>query len=102
MTTFLIFIVLPVVLIVLALRMKPLIPPDERTHDPLGASSVAGGMFGSHGLEADPVSVREDTEQVRFDLTAFSSSVEGPEARPSTPPPTAGVDGFSLHSSQRR
>lgn len=29
------------------------------------------GMFGSHGLEADPVSVREDTEQVRFDLSGL-------------------------------
>lgn len=71
MIAFLLFIVLPTALIVLALRMKPLVPRDERTHDPLGASGAAGGMFGSHGLEADPVSVREDTEQVRFDLTGL-------------------------------
>ncbi|GGL04308.1 hypothetical protein [Deinococcus radiotolerans] len=69
MTAFLMFIVLPIVLIVLALRMKPLVPPDERSRDPLGASGAAGGMFGSHGLDADPVSVREDTERVRFDLS---------------------------------
>ncbi len=69
MIAFLLFIVLPTALIVLALRMKPLIPPDESTQDPLGASGAAGGMFGAHGLEADPVSVREDTEQVRFDLS---------------------------------
>ncbi|GGR78034.1 hypothetical protein [Deinococcus sedimenti] len=71
MSAFLIFIVLPTVLIVLALRMKPLVPPDERSHDPLGASGAAGGMFGSHGLDADPVSMREDTERVQFDLSAL-------------------------------
>ncbi|AWT35025.1 hypothetical protein GCM10008956_22700 [Deinococcus arenae] len=71
MIAFLLFIVLPIALIVLALRMKPLVPRDERSSDPLGASGAAGGMFGSHGLEADPVSVREDTERVQFDLSAL-------------------------------
>lgn len=68
MIAFLLFIVLPLALLLVAWRMKPLVPRDERRGDPLGGSLAAGGMFGGHGLEADRVSVREDTEQVRFDL----------------------------------
>lgn len=69
MVAALIFIVLPVVLIVVAWRMKPLVPRDGRPGDAVGGSLVAGGMFGPHGLEPDPVSVREETGPVRFDLS---------------------------------
>ena len=60
---------LPLVLIVVAWRMKPLVPRDGRPGDAVGGSLVAGVMFGSHGLEPDPVSVPEDTEAIRFDLS---------------------------------
>lgn len=69
MVAVLIFVVLPLVLIVAAWRMKPLVPRDGRPGDAVGGSLVAGGMFGSHGLEPDPVSVPEDTDAVRFDLS---------------------------------
>ncbi|UBV41798.1 hypothetical protein LAJ19_09055 [Deinococcus taeanensis] len=69
MTGFLLFLVLPTVLIIVALRMKPLVNRDEPGGDPLGATHAAAGMFGPHGLEADPVSVPEDTTSVRFDLS---------------------------------
>ncbi|WP_309571014.1 hypothetical protein [Deinococcus sp.] len=69
MVAVLLFVVLPVILIVLAWRIKPLVPQDGRPGDAVGGSLVASGMFGSHGLEADPRSVPEDTETVRFDLT---------------------------------
>ncbi|PNY80633.1 hypothetical protein [Deinococcus koreensis] len=68
MIAFLLFIVLPLLLLVVAWRIRPLVPRDEHQTDPLGGSLAAGGMFGSHGLEADRVSVREETEQVRFRL----------------------------------
>lgn len=68
MIAFLLFIVLPLLLLLVAWRMKPLVPRDERRGDPLGGSLAAGGLFGGHGLEADGVSVREDTERVRFRL----------------------------------
>lgn len=58
----LIFIVLPVALIALAFRMKPLVETDR------GRGDALGGMFGSHGLAPDERAVREDTERVRFDL----------------------------------
>ena len=68
MIAFLLFIVLPLALLVVAWRMKPLVPRDGAKTDPLGGSLAAGGMFGGHGLEADRVSIREETEQVRFHL----------------------------------
>lgn len=55
-------------LIVLAWRIKPLVRSDEGPRDALGGGLAAGGMFGGHGLDPDPVSVREDTERVRFNL----------------------------------
>ncbi|GGO24092.1 hypothetical protein [Deinococcus humi] len=64
----LIFIVLPVVLIVVAFRIKPLVDTDRGRGDALGGMRAAGGMFGSHGLAPDERSVAEDTERVRFDL----------------------------------
>lgn len=64
----LIFIVLPVALIALAFRMKPLVETDRGRGDALGGMRAAGGMFGSHGLAPDERAVREDTERVRFDL----------------------------------
>lgn len=68
MSAFLIFIVLPVVLIVLSFRIKPLAQKDRRTGDGMGASQSARGMFGDHGLEPDPISIPEETEAVKFDL----------------------------------
>ena len=69
MAAILIFIVLPLILIVVAWRLKPLVPRDGRPGDAVGGSLVASGMFGGHGLEPDPVSVREDTDAPKFDLT---------------------------------
>ncbi|SMB91236.1 hypothetical protein [Deinococcus hopiensis] len=67
MTAILIFLVLPLGLIVLSFFIRPL-DRDRRLGDPLGVSQVAGGLFGSHGLEPDEQVVREDTEPVRFQL----------------------------------
>jgi len=53
-------------------------------------SFVAGALYSLGGLPSGPLIV----------LTAVSSSIEGPTARPSIPLPTAGVDGFSLRSFQ--
>ncbi|MBB5377892.1 hypothetical protein HNQ07_003392 [Deinococcus metalli] len=69
MVAALLFIVLPLVLIVVAWRMKPLVPRDGRPGDAVGGSLAAGGMFGGHGLEPDARSVREDTEAPRFDFS---------------------------------
>ncbi|MDV6373369.1 hypothetical protein [Deinococcus arenicola] len=64
----LIFIVLPLALIVLAFKIKPLAGQDETRGDALGGMRAAGGMFGSHGLAPDERSVREDTERIRLKL----------------------------------
>ncbi|GAA5435256.1 hypothetical protein ACMT4L_11865 [Deinococcus sp. A31D244] len=71
MLMFLLFIALPTALIVLSFRIKPLVPADESPHDALGGSLAAGGLFGGHGLPADPRSVPEDTDPVRFDLSGL-------------------------------
>lgn len=68
MEAVLIFIVLPIALIVLAFRIKPVVKHEDGLHDALGGGLAAGGMFGGHGLEADPVSQREETERVKFKL----------------------------------
>lgn len=68
MSAFLIFIMLPIGLIVLAWRIKPVVNRDERPHDGVGGGLAAGGMFGHHGLTPDPVSQREETERVKFNL----------------------------------
>lgn len=68
MTAFVIFIVLPLVLIAASFFIKPLVQRDKRSGDPFGQGMAAGGMFGSHGLEQDERAVREDTETVRFNL----------------------------------
>lgn len=64
----LIFVALPVALIVLAFKIRPLVPPDRTRGDAMGGARAAGGMFGSHGLTPDERSVREDTEPVRLKL----------------------------------
>lgn len=64
----LIFVALPLALIVLAFKIKPLVPPDQTRGDAMGGARAAGGMFGSHGLSPDERSVREDTERVRLNL----------------------------------
>lgn len=68
MTAFLIFIVLPVVLIVASFFIKPLVERDKRHGDPFGEGMAAGGLFGSHGLVQDEQTVQEETEPVRFHL----------------------------------
>lgn len=70
MSAFLIFIVLPVVLIVLSFRIRPLVEKDRRTGDSMGAGQSARGMFGDHGLEPDPITIPAETEAVKFDLRA--------------------------------
>ena len=64
----LIFIVLPVALIVLAFRIKPLVDTDRERGDAAGGMRAAGGMFGGHGLAPDQRTVREDTGRVRLNL----------------------------------
>lgn len=63
-----IFIVLPLALVALAFRMRPLVEPDRERGDALGGMRAAGGMFGHHGLIPDERTVREDPERVRFNL----------------------------------
>ncbi|OLV17073.1 hypothetical protein [Deinococcus marmoris] len=67
-TAVLIFIVLPVALIVLAFKIRPLVDTDQPRGDALGGMRAAGGLFGSHGLAPDERSVREDTERIRLNL----------------------------------
>lgn len=67
----LLFVVLPVALMVLAWRIKPLIGREHRARDPLGGGLVGTGFFGGHGLEPDAQVQREDTEPVRFDLSGL-------------------------------
>lgn len=64
----LIFIVLPIALIVLAFKIKPLVGRDTTRGDALGGMRAAGGMFGSHGLAPDERTVREDPEGARLKL----------------------------------
>ncbi|MCD0160764.1 MULTISPECIES: hypothetical protein [unclassified Deinococcus] len=71
MLAFILLIVLPAALIALSFRIRPLVPADEGPRDVLGVNLASGGLFGSHGLAADPRSVREDTEPVRFDLSGL-------------------------------
>lgn len=67
MIAFLIFVVLPVALIVLSFFIRPA-ERDPGDGDVLGASLVAGGMFGGHGLSPDERTVAEETGPVRFKL----------------------------------
>ncbi|WP_019010383.1 hypothetical protein [Deinococcus aquatilis] len=68
MTAFLIFILLPVLLIVAAFFIKPLVRHDKRYGDPLGEGLAARGIFGGHGLSPDERVVAEETGQVKFDF----------------------------------
>lgn len=68
MTAFLIFILLPIVLIAASFFIKPLVQKDEKRGDPFGGNMAAGGFFGAHGLEPDSRSVPEETTPVRFRL----------------------------------
>ncbi|CAM3377490.1 C-type cytochrome biogenesis protein CcmI [Deinococcus saxicola] len=68
MAAVLIFVVLPVALIVLAFKIKPLVDTHQTRGDALGGMRAAGDLFGSHGPAPDERSVREDTEPVRMNL----------------------------------
>ncbi|ULH15279.1 hypothetical protein MF271_15230 [Deinococcus sp. KNUC1210] len=67
MTVWLIFVVLPVVLIVLSFRIRPL---RDVKGDVQGSRLFARGLFGSGNpeLKADERSVREETEPRPFRL----------------------------------
>lgn len=54
----LLFVALPVALIVLAFRIRPLVGTDWERGDAAGGMRAAGGMFGSHGLAPDVRSAR--------------------------------------------
>lgn len=68
MTAVLLFIVLPVLLIVAAFFIKPLVQRDRRYGDPLGEGMAARGVFGGHGLSPDERVVPEEAESVKFDF----------------------------------
>ncbi|THF69264.1 hypothetical protein E7T06_12850 [Deinococcus sp. Arct2-2] len=68
MTAILIFIVLPVLLIVAAFFIKPLVQRDKRYGDPRGEGLAARGIFGGHELLPDERVVAEETERVKFDF----------------------------------
>lgn len=68
MTAVLLFIALPVLLIVAAFFIKPLVQRDRRYGDPLGEGLAAGGVFGGHGLSPDERVVPEEPESVKFDF----------------------------------
>ena len=64
----LIFIVLPVALILLSFRIRPLVGTDRQRGDAAGGMRAATGMFGSHGLAPDERTVPEETGRVRLNL----------------------------------
>lgn len=74
MAPWIIFAVLPVVLIVLSFRVRPLVPRGrgEQTAFNQSHNGAMSGLFGGHGLEPDPVSVKEETEPVTFRLDALT------------------------------
>lgn len=68
MPAVLIFIVLPIVLLVTAWRIKPVKRDDDVHSDVLGAGLAARGLFGAHGLKSDPKVVPEESEPKPFKL----------------------------------
>jgi hypothetical protein len=64
----LIFIVLPIVLIALSFRVRPLRRDDDTHSDVLGAGLAARGLFGDAGLKPDPKVVPEENEPTPFKL----------------------------------
>ncbi|MFB9993516.1 hypothetical protein ACFFLM_16235 [Deinococcus oregonensis] len=68
MIAVLLFIVLPVLLIVAAFFIRPVVSPDRQYGDPFGRGLSAQGMFGGHGLSPDERVVAEETESVKFDF----------------------------------
>ena len=74
MAPWIIFAVLPVVLIALSFRVRPLVPRGrgEQTAFNQSHNGAMSGLFGGHRLEPDPVSVKEETEPVTFRLDALT------------------------------
>ncbi len=74
MAAWIIFAVLPVVLIAWSFRVRPLVPRGrgEQTAFNQSHNGAMSGLFGGHGLEPDPVSVKEETEPVAFRLDALT------------------------------
>jgi hypothetical protein len=68
----LIFIVLPLALIALATRIRPLVPPDGTRGDAPGGMRAATGLFGGHGLAPDERVVPEETAPVRLNLAVVT------------------------------
>ncbi|UQN05099.1 hypothetical protein [Deinococcus sp. QL22] len=68
MTAILLFIVLPVLLIVAAFFIRPLVQRDKQYGDPWGEGLAARGIFGGHGLTPDERVLPEETEPVTFDF----------------------------------
>ncbi|MFC4452613.1 hypothetical protein [Deinococcus sonorensis] len=64
MIPWLLFVVLPIVLIVLSFRIRP----AGATADPLGAGLAARGLFGGHDLHPDERTVPEDDAPRPFRL----------------------------------
>lgn len=69
MTAFWLFMVLPIVLIALSFRIRPLVDRSEGG-DVFGASLAAKGLFPRHDIPADPerAVVPEETEPVSFNF----------------------------------
>lgn len=68
METLLLFVALPLALLVLAWRIRPLVGRGDRPGDGHGGGLAGTGMFGGHGLDPDPVAQREETGPLRFEL----------------------------------
>ncbi|MDB5045168.1 MAG: hypothetical protein JWQ08_1218 [Deinococcus sp.] len=78
MTAILLFIVLPLLLIVAAFFIRPLVRPDRQYGDPFGRGLSAQGMFGGHGLSPDERVVAEETGRVKFDFGDPDSTLHPP------------------------
>ena len=63
----LIFIVLPVALLALAWRVRPVVDTSETPGDPYGAGLVARGLF-EKAVESRPLQNREEVEPVKYAL----------------------------------
>lgn len=74
MAFWIIFVVLPVVLIALSFRIRPLVPRGRGEQSAFNQShnGAMSGLFGGHGLEPDPMSIKEDTEPVTFRLDGLT------------------------------
>lgn len=74
MASWIIFVVLPIALIALSFRIRPINPRGrgEQTAFNQSRNGAMSGLFGGHGLEPDPVSMREETEPVVFRLDSLT------------------------------